>query len=210
MQVNLSHFWLNYPIKTTELFLHTLKVSEIQILHLIIVKTWSFTLEFLFCYCVWGKTNTTFPQDTSDTLIKDTADIYGWRNVRTFSLKKYFHIIYMLQWLIIHLYIHRTSVVKHLKQYKLTFFFFKLTLHVGKCKSALNVHAERCRPLWAAPVLLTWMYTAETKLSYWAWRAAFYKVLHKFPQWDFKETLSHKKLFFLLSWEQLCNPGIKR
>lgn len=40
------------------------------------------------------------------------------------------------------LYIHCTSVLKHLKQYKLTFFFFKLTLHIGKCKTALNIHAE--------------------------------------------------------------------
>lgn len=39
-----------------------------------------------------------------------------------FCLKKYFHIIYMVQWLIIHLYIHRTSVPTQLKQYKLTFF----------------------------------------------------------------------------------------
>lgn len=88
------------------------------------------------------------------------------RNVRTSSLKKYFHIIYMVQWLIIHLYIHRTSVLKHLKQYKLTFFFFKLTLHIGKCKTALSVHVESvltvesCRPLRTAPVLkgtVTWM-----------------------------------------------------
>lgn len=48
----------------------------------------------------------------------------------------------MVQWLIIHLYIHRTSVLKHLKLYKLTFFFFKLTLHIGKCKTALNIHGE--------------------------------------------------------------------
>lgn len=48
----------------------------------------------------------------------------------------------MVQWLIIHLYIHRTSVLKHFKQYKLTFFFFKLTLHIGKCKTALSVHVE--------------------------------------------------------------------
>lgn len=54
------------------------------------------------------------------------------------SLKKYLRIIYTVQWLIIHLYIHHTSVVKHLKQYKLTFFFFfKLTLHIGTCKAAL-------------------------------------------------------------------------
>lgn len=88
---------------------------------------------------------------------KDTADINVWRNVRTFSLKKYFHIIYMVQWLIIHLYIHRTSVLRHFQQYKLTFFFFKSTLHIGKFKTALNVHVESfvtarsCHPCWAAP-----------------------------------------------------------
>lgn len=32
--------------------------------------------------------------------------------------------MYMVQWLIIHLYIHRTSVVNHFKLYKLTFFLF--------------------------------------------------------------------------------------
>lgn len=50
----------------------------------------------------------------------------------------------MVQWLIIHLYIHHTSVLKYLKQYKLTFFFFKLTLHIGTCKAALSIHVEKC------------------------------------------------------------------
>lgn len=63
----------------------------------------------------------------------------------------------MVQWLTIHLYIHHKSVLKYFKQYKLTFFFSKLTLHRGTCKAALSKHVESiltvetCRPLWTAP-----------------------------------------------------------
>lgn len=32
--------------------------------------------------------------------------------------------------------------LKYLKQYKLTFVFLKLTLHIGTCKAALSVHVE--------------------------------------------------------------------
>lgn len=59
----------------------------------------------------------------------------------------------MVQWLTIHLYIHHKSALKYFKQYKLTFFFSKLTLHIGTCKAALSKHVERiltvetCRPL---------------------------------------------------------------
>lgn len=99
--------------------------------------------------CVWKKPSAPhsygnpYKHTLHSTHLTPQKKRYCWyqrlKECSVSSLKKYLRIIYTVQWLIIHLYIHHTSVVKHLKQYKLTFFFFffKLTLHIGTCKAAL-------------------------------------------------------------------------
>lgn len=86
-------------------------------------------------------------------LIPSLKKSYCWyqrlKECSVSSLQKYHRIIYTVQWLIIHLYIHHTSVVKHLKQYKLTFVFSNWHCTLERVKR------HWCRllgPLWTAPV----------------------------------------------------------
>lgn len=44
------------------------------------------------------------------------------------------------------LYTSYICFLKYLKQYKLTFVFLKLTLHIGTCKAALSVQIECVLP----------------------------------------------------------------